>query len=224
MNANYDCLNCVRNTLQSFDQPQVVNLSMTYWVPLFRGSSSQLLKTALGGWTISGSSQFQSGNLIASPTQNGTNAFVQSTGVNPTAADADWSGPSSARFFNTCTVTAATGARTNCLSATEPAAWIISPNFGLATLSPRFSGIRTVRAPIANMSLFKDFAIKEKMKFSLRLDAFNLTNSPWIGFGDNGAGVGTNASTGTFGKANSFPIFNQGNDPRTLQVSARFIF
>ena len=224
MNANYDCLDCLRNTLQSIDQPQLVSISMTYRVPFFAKSANHFMRTAVGGWTIAGSSQFQSGNLIASPTQNGTNAFVQSTGINPSKPDGYFNGPSPAQYFNTCTVNATTGARTNCLNAGEPAAWLIEPNFGLATLSPRFSGVRTVRPPTANISLFKAFAIRETMKFTIRFEAFNLTNSPWFGFGDNGAGVGTNASTGTFGKGNAYPILDQGNDPRTIQLSARFSF
>ena len=84
--------------------------------------------------------------------------------------------------------------------------------------------MRAVRAPVANISIYKDFAIREKIKFSIRGEAFNLTNSPWFGYGDNGAGVGVNASTGTFGKANASPVYDQGNDPRVIQVAARFAF
>ncbi len=223
-NPNYDCLDCLRKVVVSTDQPQLLSISMTYHMPFLTRSSNHFLKTAVGGWSIAGSAQFQSGAMINAPTANGTGAFVASTGIDPMKPTAYWQGPSLQRKFNTCTVTQATGARSNCLGADEPAAWIIQPNFGLASLSPRFIGIRNVRPPTASISLFKDFAITEKSRFTIRADAYNLTNTPWFGTGDNGAGVGTNASTGTFGVVNNSPIFNQGNDPRIVQIAARISF
>jgi hypothetical protein len=76
-------------------------------------------------------------------------------------------------------------------------------------------------APVANLAIFTTFTIKERLKLELHGDAFNLTNTPWFAYGDNSAGITTNASSGAFGQLNAFPIVNQGNDPRVIQVSGR---
>jgi hypothetical protein len=70
------------------------------------------------------------------------------------------------------------------------------------------------------MSLSKGFAITETMKFEFRAEAYNLTNTPWFGAGDNGATVTTTANNTSFGLLSP----NQGNEPRTIQLTGRFSF
>ena len=222
MNANYDCETCLRRALVSTDQPHLLNMGLVYRVPAIR--SSKVLNAAVGGWTVSGSAQFQSGNLIAAPTASGTNVFVQSTGLDPMKPTPYWSGSTWQRYFNTCTITIATGARSNCLGADEPAAWYIQPAFGLNGISPRFSALRLARPPIANLAISKNFSIVERVRMEIRADAFNLTNTPWFGFGDYSAGITTNASTSAFGQIASYPVLNQGNNARIIAVSGRISF
>ena len=212
MNPNYDAMGSLRKALTSIDQPHLLNIAVTWQLPSLR-IANRIGRAALTGWTVSGSAQFQSGSLINAP--NG----VFSTGIDPTATDQYWSGPSLQRWFNTCTVTT-TGARQNCLGPNEPAAWIIQPSFTLANLSPRFARLRNVRPPTASISVSRDFPLTDRARFQLRGDAYNLTNTPWYGAGDNGAGVNTNASSSAFGRI----TFAQGNDPRTIQIGARVIF
>lgn len=212
MNPNYDSVNDLRKALTSIDQPHLLNIAVTWQLPSVQ-ISSRLIRGALSGWTAAGSAQFQSGSLISAP------SGLFSTGVDPTKPDAYWSGPSLQRWFNTCTITT-TGARQNCLNPNEPAAWIMQPSFTLSNLSPRFENLRNLRPPTASVSIFKMFALRDKMNFQLRGDVFNLTNTPWYGAGDNGAGVNTSASSPAFGSV----TFAQGNDPRTVQVGARLIF
>ena len=94
--------------------------------------------------------------------------------------------------YNTCTI-GLNGVRTACASADEPAAWIAyaqdTPE-SLAGIGPRFAKLTDMRPPNADVSIFKALPIREKIKFELTGQAFNLTNSPWFGSGDNGAGAG----------------------------------
>jgi hypothetical protein len=79
----------------------------------------------------------------------------------------------------------------------------------LAGISPRFAKLTDMRPPNADVSIYK---------FELTGQAFNLTNSPWFGGGDNGAGANGSLSTpGTFGTLNKA----QGNTARTVPVAGK---
>lgn len=122
--------------------------------------------------------------------------------------------------YNTCTI-GLNGVRTACASADEPAAWIVYAQYtpgSLAGIGPRFAKLTDMRPPNADVSIYKAFPIREKIKFELTGQAFNLTNSPWFGSGDNGAGANGSLSTlGTFGTLNKA----QGNTARTVQVAGK---
>ncbi len=210
MNPNFDT--DLRRVLTSIDQPLLLNIAVSWQLP-GRRTGSHLLMGMLSGWAIAGSAQFQSGSLIGAP------SGVFSTGIDPMKPDPSWAGPSLSRWFNTCTVTT-TGARQNCLGPDEPAAWTIQPSFTLNNLSPRFGDMRNLRPPSASVSISKTVALKDRVSLQFRGDVFNLTNTPWFGAGDNGAGVNTSASSAAFGSV----TFAQGNDPRTVQIGVRLVF
>jgi hypothetical protein len=56
----------------------------------------------------------------------------------------------------------------------------------------RFSDLKSL-----NFSAFKDFPIHERMRFNLRLESYNLTNTPW--FSTNGAS-NLSVTSPTFGQ------------------------
>jgi hypothetical protein len=69
----------------------------------------------------------------------------------------------------------------------------------------------------------KNFLITERVKVTLRGEAFNLFNHPEVwgintGFSGDNPGSGLSASDGNFGSANSY------RDARTLQMALRFSF
>ena len=63
------------------------------------------------------------------------------------------------------------------------------------------------------MSLFKNFTIREEMRFELRAEAFNVFNHPQFGMPN--ANIG-NAQVGT--------ITSTVGNPRQLQLGLRFQF
>ena len=88
------------------------------------------------------------------------------------------------------------------------------PNFNVRTLPDRFSDIRAPQKPQLNIALSKTFPFKEKYKFLLRWETFNVTNSAIR------PGPDTNFNSPTFGMLPK----NQINFPRVMQIAAKFYF
>jgi hypothetical protein len=64
-----------------------------------------------------------------------------------------------------------------------------------------------------DISLRRQFAIREKIKLSIQADAFNITNAVYF------SAPGTNIDAARFGT-----ITGQNNLPRKLQLNARITF
>jgi hypothetical protein len=88
------------------------------------------------------------------------------------------------------------------------------PSFNVRTLPDRFPDIREPQKPQLNIALSKTFPFKEKYKFLLRWETFNLTNTPIR------PGPDTNFNNGTFGMLPK----SQRNFPRVMQIAAKFYF
>jgi hypothetical protein len=145
---------------------------------------------------------FQSGLPIGAP----GSAF--STGVNPKLDT-----PARDRWFNTCTLTASNTLQ-NCAPGVTTPAFGIQPAFTLRYLSSYLPGIRTMRAPMADIGLFKTFTIYESLKLQFRAESFNLANSVWFG------GPNTTVTSSAFGTVGP----GQANDPRNVQLALRLMW
>ena len=64
-----------------------------------------------------------------------------------------------------------------------------------------------------DVSLRREFAIKERIKFAIQADAFNVTNSVFFG------APGLNIDSANFGT-----LTTQANQPRKYQLNARITF
>lgn len=196
-----DPFGALAKVLTTFDTPQRATLSGGYELP-FGKNSKGITRQMIGGWQFNWIATFQTGLPVNAP------GNAVSTGVNPAIDN-----PTSARWFNTCTLTLA-GVRQSCASADQPVAWLVQDPYALRTLSFRLPNVRTLRAPIADFSVFKNFPITERVRMQFRAESFNLTNTPWFG-----------APNTTLGSAN-FGIVSpsQANDPRNVQLSLRLQF
>jgi hypothetical protein len=83
----------------------------------------------------------------------------------------------------------------------------------LLTLSPAFARIRAGAYNSSDMSLIKNFQIRERMKFEMRVDALNVFNQVTFGVPNNAP---TNAAFGA--------VTTQKNVPRRLQATLRLQF
>jgi hypothetical protein len=182
------------------DSPHRLLVSSSWNLPFFSGRGG-VLEGALGGWQMNGIVTFQSGLPV------GTTAGAFLVG------DPTLDNPTLARWFNTCTQ-ALSGARQNCASADEPIAWQVQPAFTLRTLTTRLEDVRTKRPYLIDFSLFKTFELPSRMRLQVRLESFNLFNTPWFGAPNTNV---TNAAFGTVAPT-------QANDPRNVQIGVRFMF
>jgi hypothetical protein len=194
--------------LTASDQPQNVRISGGYRLPFFEHSGSRLLRETLGGWQINAIVTYATGVPVAGP----SGAF--SSGIN-----AAYSDPTRAAYFNTCYLSLA-GARTDCSSASQPVAWIQQPSFTLNTLSALLPNVRLQRPPLADMSIFKTFQIKERLKLQIRGEAFNLANTVYF------PAPNTTLTSALFGQTvlATGGFSSTSNDPRAIQLSGRISF
>ena len=88
------------------------------------------------------------------------------------------------------------------------------PGFNVRTTPDRFSDIREPQKPQLNLALSKTFPFKERYKFLLRWETFNVTNTAIR------PGPDTNIDNATFGQLPK----SQRNFPRVMQVAAKFYF
>jgi hypothetical protein len=202
-----------------FDRRHVVVINAVYQLPFFKEKKG-LIGKALGGWTISGVSQFATGTPFSVATGD------DFAGVGPGSGSQFW--------MVNGDPTAGGG---NFTSNTNDG------SFWFATKNPDGSAIFTKPAPGTfstqhvrnflygpgfqnhNIGLLKEFRITERHTLQFRAEAFNWLNHPNLGNGNTtGAavldnnGAGANPNSATFGK-----ILNK-NSERNLQFALRYSF
>jgi hypothetical protein len=88
------------------------------------------------------------------------------------------------------------------------------PQYNLRTIPDRFPDIRAPQKPQLNLAFSKTFPFKEKYKFLLRWETFNVFNTAIR------PGPETDFNSASFGMLPK----NQINFPRVMQIAAKFYF
>jgi hypothetical protein len=195
-----------------FDVRHIMIINYLYELPFFRGQNTVTAKM-LGGWQLSGITQFQTG------TPSSVAVTTDYVGV---GQDGSMSGGGQFWVMNgTPTVLGAFAAN----GSSDPNQWFSTK---AADGSPLFSqpkagtfnhqdGIRNlVHNPGFqnwNIGLFKKFAITEKTGVQFRAEAFNAFNHPNL-----------NAATFTPTSSSFGKVTGKNNDVRNLQLSLRIFF
>lgn len=195
-----------------FDIRHVLIINYLYELPFFKNQN--MSGKLLGGWQVSGISQFQTGTTCgfgvgsdyAGVGQDGSfNCGGQLWKLNATPTithDIALNGSSDAKYWFTTTDSSG-----NLI--------VSQPTKGTFNNTP--GSRNTLHQPGLqnwNLGLFKKFNVNESMNFQFRAEAFNAFNHPnWGGASFNP----TNLST--FGK-----ITGKSGDVRTMQLSLRFYF
>lgn len=189
----------------------IENFIATYQIPTLL--HSYVGKTIVGNWTLNTVLRETNGTLVSSP-----GGYTQ-------IANPKLSKPSYGQYFNTCYQTVSivnnspvwtnkvgTGA---CASASSTPAFQQNPSgFWLATIGPDMESVRFHVHPILDASLFKAFQLHDNYTFEIRGEAYNVANTPNFG----------NPSTSIGGTSFGSVAATQANDPRILQLTARFNF
>jgi hypothetical protein len=197
----------VPRVLADFDHTHNLNIIALWELPFgkkrhFGSAWNRPLNAALGGWQLNAVMQYQNGAPIAMP-----GAVVVSNPALPSGQQ------TFQRWFNTCTLLS-NGSRVNCASASEQVAWRQANPGETVNNSVRIPNIRVHSLPQVNVSLFKDFRIREKWRLELRGEAFNATNSPIYGSPD------TSLTSATFGVV----TLDQWNLARSMQLALKLVF
>jgi len=213
-NANWDIRNRFVGTL-------------TYELPKLEGMKP-LLRETLGGWQLNDILNIQSGE-----------PFNVSLNYNSAGLDQGTQRPSfvHAPHANCSLKTYLNGNTTPCIDATAyvlPVApqtlngnTIVVYNYAYGNTSRN-----TLHGPgfaYDNFSLFKNFAVRESMKFQFRAEAQNVTNHPSASNPSSGLNAlsqsGTAVSTSGFGQVTSVQTLpGELTGARVLQLSGKFIF
>lgn len=183
-----------------FDRTNVLFVNFVYDIPIFKNSSSRLLKSTVGGWELSGIITAESG----APLNMGVNGPNVSNVVPNSGNLPDWDGhvnysKTVNEWFN-------------------PADFTV-PAPGTYGNMP----VNVVRGPGRddwNLALFKEFMFSESRGSHLefRVETFNTWNHTQFKGDYNNGGISTNVGSSNFGAITS------AFDPREFQLGLKLIF
>ncbi len=188
----------IERALSNQDQPYRLSLSSLYELPFGRGKRwasdiARPLDYVIGGWQLNGIYSLQAG-LPFSVTVDG----------NPSSTRADLVGKPSVNPGNITTYINA-------------AAFAIPASTGGVFNAPGTSGRDILRGPgLSNLdlALFKNFSVTEQIRAQLRVQAYNVTNTPHF------ANPDSDLNHGTFGQINNVLT----NSWRQVELGLRVTF
>ncbi len=192
-----------------YDERHIVLINWIYAIPFLK-NNNQLEGKVLGGWSLAGTSQFQTG------TPCGVGANNDYAGV---GEDGSFGCGSEGQFWAlngpaTINTGAFAGPVTNSSSPRYFTVSASAPPTGTFNLQ---SGVRdSIYGPGFqdwNLSLFKTFVVNERMNFQFRAEAYDFPNHP------NLSAPNFTGTSGQFGM-----ITSKTNLARNLQLSLRFVF
>jgi len=206
-----------------FDARHIVVLNYLYELPLFRHQSG-IAGKALGGWQISGITQFQTGLpcSVAAAVDYAKVGLDSNFGCGTNGQY--WVVNGDPKIIGTFGKNGQWFATTNSdgtpIFTAPPAGTFNTQRVRNLIYQPGFSNW--------NLGLFKQFPINEAIGFQFRAEAYNVWNHPnWCGnAGCSGTtNIGLNPTNlSTFGKVLAKGSGSSGGSERNLQLSLRFYF
>ena len=169
-------------------------MSYVWEIPFFKGATGWV-KNVLGNWEINGVSIMQTGFPfnVSNPTDS---------------ANTSAGGTYRPNLVHTPSANCGDGHLTNCIDAS---AFALPPLYSYGN-----AGRNLLYGPhlfTTDLSLFKNFQIREHARFELRLEAFNVTNSPEF------SNPSATFNTAAFGTIGSTSI-----DNRDIQIGAKLVW
>jgi hypothetical protein len=197
--------------LVPYDVPQQLSILWTYDLPFGRGRyfGSHVNKWAngfLGGWTIAGAFNSHTGFPIPFPNaanlvpKSAAYSDAQRDAIGRQGGEAQWDVTNDV-YFNTS------------IFPTQAQAPYTLRNF-----PTMFPDVRVKPLNIADVSLYKEFAITEKVRFQLHCDGHNVGNFPW--FSMTWGSATSNVTSPLFGYLQN----EMGNEVRMFVMVGKIIF
>jgi hypothetical protein len=194
--------------LGQYDIPHKFTIQGIYELPFGKGkpfanSSNPISNGILGGWTISAQYVVQTGFIIDFP--NAGNLQPRSAALtddqrtaNAKAAGREYWDPSYDIWFDTS------------LFPKQAQAAFTQRNFPTRFPDVRAQGVRS-----AEISVYKQFTIHERVKWQIRADAYNAMNHPWFG-----QPASVNVTASNFGRLKA----DMNNETRIISLVMKIIF
>jgi len=209
----------------TWDIPQVLQFTYDYALPVgrgkkFGGGMNKVLDAFIGGWQTNGIIRIDTGrpmlpflnspvniptygqhpNLSGTLKRSGQSieSAIDRTGVDPNA-------PPPGSYFANASVDPTCGCPTGVLSVPAP--------YTLGTAPRVITSVRQPGTRNTQLSLFKEFQIREGKRLEYRLEAFNAFNHPHFN------GPDTGVDSPTFGQINSLAA-----SQRQVQMALKFYF
>ncbi|HEY2932543.1 MAG TPA: carboxypeptidase regulatory-like domain-containing protein [Acidobacteriota bacterium] len=187
------------------DFRHVMRLAVVYEMPFgpgksFAASSNGFVSRLFGGWTISGYINARSGEPLSFSGTNGRPIVLRNPSKSGPVPErlGDQVDPQTRRVVNPYF---------------DIDAFVQLPQYTISPTSPFLDWLRGPGDLNLNMSLIKVITIRESVKFQLRADSTNVTNSPHWG------NPGTNLS-----QPSTFGVITSGGGGRSFQMGARLSF
>jgi hypothetical protein len=194
-----------------FDRTNIGFVNFVYQLPFFKDNSNRFLKTAVGGWQLSGIVTAESGppENLALNGQNVSSIFPGGDVNNRPNLSSALSYPKT-RVVSNGAVTGIQWVNPAAFSSPAPGTF---GDFG-------FDGVRGPGRDNWNLALFKSFVISESRgsAFQFRAESFNTWNHTQFGGPGQLGGFSNNFGAGNFGQVTS------AFDPRVFQLGAKLIF
>jgi hypothetical protein len=189
-------------SLSTQNVPSRFTMSATYELPFGKGkkflTGGNVLNYVVGGWSLNTFGIIQSGFPLQ-VTQANANSLIGASYQRPnaTGVSAATSGSTDSRLNDWL----------------NPAAFSVAPELTFGDVS-RFLNVSGPGLFSIDVSVFKSFTIRERIKAQFRAEALNSTNTPY--FGNPGTTITTPSTFGV--------ITSQINYPRLVQLGLRFTF
>jgi hypothetical protein len=206
-----------------FDARHIVTINYLYQLPLFRKQSG-FAGRALGGWQISGITQFQTGLPCSVAAANDYAGVGLDSNFGCGVNGQYWVVNGNPKIIGTFGPSGQWFATTN----PDGSAIFTAPAPGTFNTQRVRDLIYQPGFQNWNMGLFKTIPVNERLRFQFRAEAYNVWNHPnWCSnSGCNGTtNIGLNpTNTATFGKVLSKGSGSSGQGERNLQLSLRLEF
>ena len=160
--------------LWDYDMPHKFTIQSIYELPFGKGrkfgsGANRVANGIIGGWNVSGQWLVQSGFIMnfpnASPLQPGSAAWTNSRRTkNAKDAGRGYWDVSYDKWFDTPVFPRQAQAA-----------------FTLRDFPTRFPDVRAQSANSVELSVYKQFTIRERVRWQIRADAYNAFNHPWFG-------------------------------------------
>jgi hypothetical protein len=229
--------------ISGFSRPFMLVVSFRYTTPKFNADSGagKTMSWLVRDWNVAGVLRYQSGQVIRSPGSN--NGLLTQLARGAANNPAVFGG--GATMMNRVAGQPVLNFDPNCKCfdpttqlVLNPAAWSDAPAGQFGSAAPYYNDVRWQRQPAESLSLGRTFVAKERFKFDVRAEFFNVFNRLFLanpapvtaaGFppaSPNPAAPTVRTPTGAlssgFGFVNTFN--GNGSLPRTGQIVGRFSF